>query len=72
MDNEWGTDPKIFDSFLRVDSPGSCGNHGDLTTAGITDGEVTPDSFSVGDFVPKFMDLSDDFLKMEILEICKL
>ena len=63
LDNEWGTDPKVFDALLRVDSPGSCNNHGDLGTAGITDGEVTPDSFSVADFVPKFMDLSDDFFE---------
>ena len=63
LDNEWGTDPKIFDSHLRVDRPGTCNNHGDLGAAGVDDGEVTPDSFSVGDFVPKFMDLSDDFFE---------
>ena len=62
LDNEWGTDPKVFDASLRVDSPGSCNNHGNLDTAGVGD-EVTPDSFSVADFVPKFMDLSDDFFE---------
>lgn len=70
LDNDWGTDQTEFDEKLKVVNHASanCNNHGQpkLLDDGDLDGaENTPDSFSVKDFAPKFIDLPDDFFENE-------